>query len=152
MFHGYRRWLARHREVTNFDDDIFRRGTEKLSLEADGLPGPYGPPKGAIVVAYLDGRPVGAGAIRPLDAGTAELKRVFVQSRARGLGVGRRITTHLLRRAGRLGYESVRLDTLPGMRSAVALYRSLGFVEIPPYWASPYTGSLFFELRLRERR
>ena len=146
----YGDWLVRHRDVTDFDDGILRRGIAKLRAEAASLPGDYASPGGTILLAFAGGEAVGCGALRPIDARTAELKRVFVRPSARGLGVGRAVTVALLDRARSLGYDRVVLDTLSGMTAAIALYRGLGFREIAPYWDSPYSGSIFMELRLRD--
>lgn len=117
--------------------------------EVAGLPGEYAGPSGALLVA-LDGR-AGAGcvALRKLDDRTCEMKRLYVRPKYRGRSVGRGLVTDIIARAQKLGYARMRLDTRPSMQNAIALYRSLGFREIPAYMIDPVPGALFFELELR---
>jgi ribosomal protein S18 acetylase RimI-like enzyme len=130
-------------EYSNLPGVIMKPG------EAAGLPGEYGAPPGALLVA-LDGR-TGAGcvALRRLDDRTCEMKRLYVRPAYRGQGVGRDLVREIIARARRLGYERMRLDTRPSMKSAIALYRSIGFREIPAYLSEPMPGAIFFELELR---
>jgi len=87
----------------------------------------------AFVVARLDGRPVGCGAVRPLAPGVAEVKRMFVEPEARGLGVGRRILQELEREAGVLGYVALRLETGVKQPAAIALYEGAGYRRVERY-------------------
>lgn len=116
--------------------------------ELAGLPGRYAPPGGCLLLALGEGRPAGCVAIRPLAPGVAELKRLYVRPLHRGRGGGRALVLAALEHARRAGYSRVRLDTVPGMEAAQALYRSLGFRSIPPYTCNPVPGALFFELCL----
>ena len=114
--------------------------------ELEGLPGAYGPPRGALLLA--PGR--GCVALRPLDARTAEMKRLYVRPAARGAGLGRALAEAAAARARELGFSRVVLDTMPKrMQEAVALYRSLGFRETAPYLPAPTPGALCLELPLR---
>jgi putative acetyltransferase len=151
LFADYRAWLVGHREVTNFPDSILATGLERFDRERAGLPGEYAPPTGELLVAYVDGRPVGCAALRSLDHGTMELKRVFVRAEARKMGVGRRLTTRSVELATQRGAQRVVLDTLPGMKAAIALYQELGFRPIPPYWPNPVEIALYFEIQLAPR-
>lgn len=109
--------------------------------ELRSLPGNY---FALIVEAGL-----GCVAVRPLDATTAEMKRLYVRPQARGTGLGRRLAEKAIAAAREKGYKRIVLDTVPGkMGRAVALYRSLGFREIPPYLAEPTPGATCMELRL----
>ena len=90
--------------------------------------------------------------LRPAGGASAELKRVYVRPEFRGRRLGRRLTLAALRAASRLGYRRVVLDTLPKMSAAIRLYRSLGFIEIPPYWDHPVPGAIFFAKRLKSGR
>ena len=119
-----------------------------FARELAALPGEYAPPRGCLLVALHHGRSVGCVALRPLDAQTAELKRLWVQSSARGCGAGRLLVEAALQAARDAGYSRVRLDTTPGMDAAQRLYRSLGFVQIEPYRENPIGGATFLELGL----
>lgn len=147
LFIEYRAWLVEHREVTAFDDATFETGLRYFDQEVESLPGEYGPPGGALFLAFRERRPIGLGALRYLRSNTGEAKRIYVRPEARGLGLGRRITRAILNRARALGYERVVLDTLPKMTAAIRVYRGMGFVPIPAYWAHPYPSALFFEYR-----
>ncbi|GAB4165347.1 MAG: hypothetical protein OHK0026_04250 [Rhodocyclaceae bacterium] len=106
-----------------------------FDAELAGLPGAYAPPRGRLYVAWMDGEPAGCGALRPFDAGTCEMKRLYVRGPARGRRLGREIARRLIEDARAIGYRRMVLDTLARMREARALYASLGFVAIPPYGA-----------------
>ncbi len=117
--------------------------------EVDSLPGEYAPPAGFLLLAFAGERAVGCIGIRKIGEGVCEMKRLYVHPEARGTKAGRRLAEEALIRAAKLGYRTMRLETLPGkMPAAVALYRSLGFVVIDPYVASPVSGALHMELNL----
>jgi len=122
--------------------DLSYQGFE---AELAGLPGAYAPPAGALLLACaLDGDALGCVAIRPLpEAGTCEMKRLHTRPAARGKGVGRALAVAAINIATRAGYRSMRLDTLPDMLAAQALYRSLGFEITPPYYDTPIAGTIF---------
>jgi putative acetyltransferase len=116
--------------------------------ELAGLPGRYTPPDGALFVARVDGEPIGCVGLRSLDAETCELKRLFVRPSQRGGGTGRRLLEEAVAEARRLGYRRLRLDTVPGMERAQALYERFGFREIAAYAQNPIAGTRFLELDL----
>jgi len=121
-----------------------------FATEVDSLPGAYSPPHGALFVARIDGVPLGSVAVRPSAPGIAELKRLYLRSAARGAGAGRALVTAALKWARSAGYGSMRLDTVPGMETAQALYRSIGFHEIEAYRHNPIPGVRFFERTLAD--
>lgn len=113
------------------------------------FPGKYARDSGgALLLGLVDGRIAGAVALRDLGERVCEMKRLYVRSFARGTGLGRRLAEAIIAEAGRLGYRAMRLDTLPSMAAAVALYRGLGFRPIPPYTYNPVPGAMFFERAL----
>jgi putative acetyltransferase len=122
---------------------------QNFPRELADLPGPYGPPSGCLLLAEVDDEPAGCVALKKLTDGACEMKRLFIRNQHRGSGLGRALALQIIREAQRLGYTSLRLDTVPSvMDSAIGLYRSLGFRNIPPYCFNPVPGALFMELRL----
>ena len=121
---------------------------QNFEEELAELPGAYGPPTGALLVAREGGAPVGCVALRQLARRTCELKRLFVRPGRRGGGVGRMLATAILAEARRLGYSTIRLDTVPGMEAAQTLYEQFGFRETEPYTVNPVPGARFLELEL----
>ena len=127
----------------------------EVSLEFQGypeeiarFPGDYAPPGGTILLAYDGSTAVGVIALRRQSGSVCEMKRLYVRPGYRGRGVGRALSEELVRRAARLGYSKMRLDTLPTMDAAIGLYRGLGFREIPSYRYNPVAGAHFMELDL----
>ena len=118
--------------------------------ELASLPGKYAIPSGRLLLAYSDDKPAGCIALRPLaEDGVCEMKRLFVRDGFRGQQIGLHLIERLIGEAREIGYSRMRLDTHPEkMGKAVDLYRSHGFVEIPPYYKNPHDGVLFMELTL----
>jgi putative acetyltransferase len=119
-----------------------------FSAELAALPSPYEPPRGALLVAEVDGQAAGCVALRRLDDLSAEMKRLYVRPDFRSLGLAMRLVTAVIHAARRAGYSELKLDTLPSMASAQALYRKLGFSETPPYNNTHLPGTRFYSLRL----
>jgi GNAT superfamily N-acetyltransferase len=121
----------------NFDDEL------------KTLPGKYAPPGGRLLLATENDELAGCIALRKLDDGACEMKRLFVRPAYRSQGLGRVLVNKIIDEARILGYTHMRLDTLPGlMDKAIALYRSFGFNEIGPYCENPVEGAKFMELEL----
>ena len=119
-----------------------------FNAELDALPEPYVPPKGALLIARNDAEVAGCVALRPIDTRAGEMKRLYVRPEFRSSGLGRRLVEAVTYLARAAGYAELRLDTLPNMSSAQALYRQLGFIEIPPYNSKHLPGTRFFTLSL----
>lgn len=124
-------------------------GFQNFQQEIESLPRDYGPPTGAFFLAEWDGEFVGCVGLRTFDPDACEMKRLYVSPSARGHGVGRALAEAIVGEARRLGYRSMRLDTLPSMREAQGLYAALGFGPIEAYRHNPVPGTRFMELRLR---
>jgi len=118
---------------------------QDFEAELAGLPGKYAPPAGELLLALAsDGQPLGCVALRPIEPqGCCEMKRLYVAPAARGLGLGRALVDAILETAAGTGYGELRLDTLPDMIDAQALYERMGFVRIAPYYDTPMTGTVF---------
>jgi putative acetyltransferase len=123
---------------------------QNFQQELECLPGAYAPPFGCLLLAEFDGQAGGCIALRRLADGICEMKRLYVAPGYRGTGSGRALVGALMDRAKTIGYRAVRLDTLPSMQNAIALYRSLGFKEIAPYCENPVPGALFLECRIKD--
>lgn len=115
--------------------------------ELAALPGDYAPPGGILLIARDSDEAAGCVALRRLDAGSGEMKRMYVRDAYRGSGLGRRLAAAVIDEARKRQYSRVVLDTLPKLAPAIALYRDLGFREIGPYLASPTPGAICFELK-----
>ena len=123
---------------------------QNFAEELRNLPGEYAAPRGALLVASVNGVFAGCCALRPLDAAdypnAAEMKRLYVRPAYRGLGLGRLLTEAILDAARAAAYHCVLLDTLDDMEAARALYEDLGFVEIPPYYHNPHAGAHYLKV------
>jgi putative acetyltransferase len=149
-------------EQINLSRELFREYASILGIdlcfqnfekELAELPGNYAAPEGRLLLLYEKSELAGCVALRKLGDGICEMKRLFVRGRFRGHGFGRTLAHAIISEAREIGYERMRLDTLPPMMNdAIALYRSLGFEEIEPYYRNPVPGAIFMELQLSANR
>lgn len=122
---------------------------QNFDRELLNLPGAYAPPSGRLLLATEEDELAGCVALRKLGPDVCEMKRLFLRPGYRGNGRGKVLVESIIGEARKLGYTRMRLDTLPGrMDKAIALYRSIGFVEIEPYCENPVEGAKFMELDL----
>jgi putative acetyltransferase len=137
LFRAYADWLG---------VDLCFQGFERELAE---LPGTYAPPAGRLLVARVGSDAVGCVGLRPLEPGVCEMKRLWVEPGFGGQGIGRTLAESIVATARAIGYQRMRLDTLPArMPAAQHLYARLGFREIPPYYHNPLDGVVMLELEL----
>jgi putative acetyltransferase len=136
IFREYEAWLGVSLCFQGFEAELAQ------------LPGRYVSPHGRLLLALQDGEVAGCVALRPLEPGICEVKRLFVRDKFRGMGLGRMLLLKLIGEARSAGYEKMRLDSWPPkMGNAISMYRSHGFVEIEPYNDNPYD-VIYMELDL----
>jgi len=138
LFRAYTDWLGIDLSYQGFEEELA------------GLPGKYAAPDGALFLARnRNGKGVGCIAMRPLDkVGICEMKRLYVAPEGRGLGIGKQLVEAIIQAAQKAGYNKMRLDTLPTMLGALKLYRNAGFKDIPAYYETPISETVFLELDL----
>jgi ribosomal protein S18 acetylase RimI-like enzyme len=123
-------------------------GFQEIDQELAGLPGDYAAPRGVLLVAAAGEHHLAMIALRPIDDRVAEMKRLYVRPEARGRGLARQLIARICEQAIALGYLEIRLDTLPKMGEAQALYEGLGFSDIEPYYDTPIAGTRFMSRKL----
>ena len=137
LFREYESWLNLDLCFQNFEKELAE------------LPGGYAPPHGRLLLAFHKDELAGCVALRKFSDDICEMKRLFLRPQFQGRGLGRALAERIIEEARTLGYQKMRLDTLSAqMASAIALYRSLAFREIEPYYNNPVPGALFMELTL----
>jgi ribosomal protein S18 acetylase RimI-like enzyme len=139
LFEEYAAWLGINLCFQNFDKELAE------------LPGDYAPPTGRLFLATENNQTAGCAALRRIGDGICEMKRLYVRPEFRGMRLGRNLAERIIEAAREIGYLRMRLDTLPGkMDKAIAMYSSLGFRNIAPYYNNPVEGAAFMELVLDE--
>jgi ribosomal protein S18 acetylase RimI-like enzyme len=138
LFEEYADWLDIDLCFQDFDEEMA------------SFPAKYAAPEGRLLLALLDGAPVGAVGLCRLDDGACEMKRLYVREAARGHAAGGRLAREIVEAGRALGYRTMRLDTLDRLTSAIRIYRALGFREIPPYYHNPEPGVIYMELDLAQ--
>jgi len=136
LFREYQRSLGIDLRFQGFEEEVA------------ALPGSYAPPRGRLFIAFDGDEAGGCIALRPLDDDLCEMKRLYLRPSLRGKGAGRALATRVIDEARGVGYRAMRLDTLPMMNDARALYASLGFRPIAPYYDNPVAGTLYMALIL----
>lgn len=122
---------------------------QDIDKELSDLSSMYGPPNGLYLLAWHEDELAGGVGLRMLEPTVCEMKRLYVYDQFKNKGIGRRLCIALIQEARNLGYEKMRLDTLDRMKSAIGLYKSLGFKEIEPYRFNPDPTTKYMELNLR---
>jgi putative acetyltransferase len=142
-------WLAARRLVEEYAASLqVDLSFQEFDREIAPLETEYGPPGGHFLLAEADGAFVACGGFRRLSDTACEMKRLYVATVHRRIGIGRVLAVSLIEEARRRGYAAMRLDTLPAMARAQRLYVDLGFTPIPPYRYNPVPGTTFMELAL----
>ena len=136
LFKEYADSLEISLDFQNFDEELA------------ALPGCYAPPEGCILLATWQGQIAGCVALRKLEDGVCEMKRLYTRPAFRGKKIGVALAEAVIEEARRLGYQRMRLDTLKSMVQARTLYKSLGFYEIAAYCYNPFEDAVFMELKL----
>lgn len=121
---------------------------QNIAHELAHLPEEYGPPTGAFLLAGEDGAYFGCVGLRRIDDAACEMKRLYVAPTGRGKGVGRLLAERIVTAAKTLKYSRVRLDTLHDMKTAQALYATMGFKSIDAYRFNPLPGTTYLELEI----
>ena len=139
LFREYQRFLGVDLCFQGFEEELAR------------LPGCYAPPRGQLLLAQEGEQAAGCVALRPLDDGACEMKRLFVRPDYRGQGLGRLLAAQMVSEATALGYVVMRLDTLETLKSAMQLYTSMGFQRRTAYYVNPLPGVVYWERSLLNR-
>ncbi len=137
LFREYEKWLNVSLCFQGFEEEV------------NSLPGKYALPEGRLYLVKYNGKYSGCIALRKIEDGICEMKRLFLKEDVRGKGIGRELVEKIINDAKEIGYKKMRLDTIKEkMPNAVAMYEKYGFVEIKPYYHNPNPHTLFMELDL----
>lgn len=146
----YEEVRALFREYEEFlQVDLCFQGFEE---ELASLPGKYTPPSGALLVGLVRDQLAGCVAVRPLEPGVCEMKRLYVRPDYRGLGLGMRLAQSIIEESGKIGYERMKLDTLSFLEGAIHIYQSLGFKPTGSYYNNPLEQVMYWQLDLSGAR
>lgn len=126
----------------------FSLGFQDFEEEIAGMPGHYGPPAGCILLVFVGREPAGCVALRKLEEGICEMKRLYVRPGYRRRGIGRTLSEKIIEEARKIGYHKMRLDTLSSMKEAISIYREMGFYDIEPYRYNPFEHAVFLEMNI----
>ncbi|MGD9232521.1 MAG: GNAT family N-acetyltransferase [Desulfobacterales bacterium] len=129
----------------------FDLGFQDFDQEMENFPGQYASSRGCLFIALAANKAIGCVALRDLGQDICEMKRLYVKPLFRGQKVGKLLAEVVIKAARDMGYDYMRLDTIPSMKQANMLYNALGFKQIPPYRFNPIEGATFFELNLKEK-
>ena len=137
LFRAYADWLNVDLCFQDFEEELAN------------LPGKYAAPHGRLLLARLNGDVAGCVAVRPLEDGVCEMKRLWVEPAFLRLGIGRCLAESIVDAGRELGYTAMRLDTIPDrLKAAGHIYETLGFEEIPDYYRNPLDGVVMYQLVL----
>jgi len=149
---------AQSEEAFELAKHLFKEYAEELGIdlsfqnfakELEQVENEYAPPHGALFLAFDEQKEaIACFAIRLWEGKICELKRMYIRKAFRGKGLGKKLLHTSIEKAKTLGYEKMRLDTLPSMQAAIKLYENMGFVEIEAYRFNPIEGTKYFEKTL----
>lgn len=152
LFSEYRKWVADHSDPAPSSKERVAEGLGLIDHLIAGLPRSYEPPHGDILLWFKGDSLVACGALRELEPGVGEIRRVYVRPDYRGGDFGQPFVRTLIARARELGFDKVRADTLPTMQGAIEFYQELGFRPTTAFWPHPAAGALFFEREVDPQR
>ena len=122
---------------------------QNFDKELAELPGEYAPPHGRLLLVFEEAQLAGCVALRRISEKVCEMKRLYVPPTVRGKGIGRALAEKIIDEAQKIGYIRMRLDTVPLMKEAIALYQSMGFKTVEPYRHNPIKGAIYMELEMK---
>lgn len=121
---------------------------QQYDKELEDFEAKYGMPDGRMYVLYYCGKLAGCIALRKIDNSNCELKRLYIKPEFRGNGLGRMLVERLISDAREIGYKYMLLDTLPFLRTAIRMYKNIGFYEIEKYNNSPMDTTIYMRFDL----